>query len=167
MASSNHDFRNVKRVRKAFANAAMYRVLSQILGAAIYVLLVRIMTEHDYGVYSLFYSIPMVIGAVLSLGIGNALLRFLPEYFAEQNFALARHFISWSMRLRLLTTSSFLLVCLFFWEQIAPVFEIAPYRDYFIVFVAITVTHFQSRILTLVLGANLMQHWSSGLAQIG
>src|SRR5690606_19290330 len=157
------DFRNVKRARKAFANAAIYRALSQILGAAKYVLLVRIMTEHDYGVYSLFYSIPVVIGALLSLGIGNALLRFLPEYFAQHNFALARHFISWAMRLRLLTTSLFLLACLLFWERIAPIFEIAPYKDYFIIFVAIAVTHFQSRLLTLVLGANLMQQWSSGL----
>jgi O-antigen/teichoic acid export membrane protein len=163
MMQSNPEFRSIKRVRSALVNAAVYRAISQVAGALTFVLLVRIMTEHNYGIYQLFYCIPAVMGAVLSLGIANALQRFLPEYFSRKDFAVARHLIRWSLRLRLLTTTLFLSLCLLFWEQIGQLFDVAELRSYFLIFAPIVLTHFQCRILTLALSANLMQQWSSGL----
>jgi O-antigen/teichoic acid export membrane protein len=163
MTPPSSEFRGVGRVRSALVSSAIYRVLSQAAGVATYVLLVRIMTEYDYGIYSLFYSVPAVMGAVLSLGIGNALLRFLPEYFAKRDFGLVRHFVSWALRIRLLTNAFFLVLCIVFWDQIAPIFEVQHLRPAFLIFTAIVLTHFQCRILTIMFGANLMQRWSSGL----
>ncbi len=163
MNQQNMEFRGVDRVRSALANAAVYRAISQIAGAATYILLVRIMTEYDYGIYNLFYSIPAVMGAILSLGIGNALHRFLPEYLARKDYGLARHFVSWALRLRLLTSLLFISLCLVFWDRLAPIFEVTHLKQYFLIFAVIIVTHFQCRIITLALSANLMQQWSSGL----
>ncbi len=160
----SEEFRNVGRVRRALASAAIYRAISQLVGAVTYVLLIRLMTEYDYGIYSLFYSVPAVLGAVLSLGLGNALTRFLPEYFANKNYALVRHFVRWTLWIRLLTISLFIALCLTFWDQIAPIFDIGHLRSTFLIFVAILLTHFQCRILMMALSANLMQQWSSGLA---
>jgi O-antigen/teichoic acid export membrane protein len=164
MNHTHSEFRSIARVRSALANAAIYRAMSQAVGVVIYVLLVRIMTEYNYGVYQLFYSVPGVMGAVLSFGISDALHRYLPEYFARKDYALARHFIRWSLMLRLFVSILFLSTCLLLWDQIAPIFKIQDAKPYFYVFIAVAITHFQCRTLTLALGANLMQQWSSGLA---
>jgi O-antigen/teichoic acid export membrane protein len=160
----NPGFRSVARVRSAFANAAFYRALSKIVTAVIYILLVRIMSEYDYGVYQLFYSVPVAMSVVLSLGLGNALHRFLPEYFSREQWGLARHFVSWALRLRLATSILFLTVCLLFWEPIGTFFKIAEAKTEFLIFAVVIITHFQCRIFTLALSANLMQQWSSGLS---
>jgi len=145
-------------------HTAIFKLLSQIAGAAAYVLLVRLLSEGDYGYYQLLYSIPVLIGAVFSLGIGNALSRFLPEYFENRWFGLARRFLSWCFLTRLLTSVVVLSLIIFFWDLLAPIIKIENLKEYFYVFAFITVTHFQCGILTLTLSAFLLQQWSSGLA---
>jgi len=53
----------------------IFKTLGQISGFIATVLLVRALSENDYGVYNLLYSVIGLIGMVASLGVGNALQR--------------------------------------------------------------------------------------------
>ena len=53
-----------------------------------------------------------------------------------------------------------------FWDEIAPFFDIAEYRDHFMLFALVIITHFQCHILSISLSAHLLHKYSVGLAAI-
>ena len=163
MTTDVKDYGRRNRVTKAIAHNVIFRLLSQGIVALTYVLLVRAFSEHEFGVYQLFYTIPPIVAAVFSLGIAVTVTRYLPEYFARKEFGFARKLLAWAMRLRFTTSVVIVSLTIIFWDKIAPHFNIAEYKQYFYVFGAITVTHFQCRLFTMALSAYLLQQWSMGL----
>jgi len=121
------------------------------------------LTQEEFGVYQLFYAIPPVIATVFSFGIGNALSRYLPEYFDNNRFSIASSLLSWGMRIRLATSILVLGASIFFWDSFSALFKITEYHTYYIVFAVIVVTYFQCQLLTTSLSAYLLQQWSMGL----
>ena len=67
--------------------SVIFRVLSQVVSLVATVLLVRLLSEHDYGIYNLLYSLIGLLGMFFSFGIANTLQRYMPEYyiFTENN----------------------------------------------------------------------------------
>jgi len=163
MTSSTTEPRKPSRVRQAVVHNIIYRSLSQLATALTYVYMVRMLSQDEFGIYHLFYSIPPVISAVFSFGIANALSRYLPEYFNNGQFPLAKSLLAWGMRLRLVTSILVLSASLIFWEQFSSLFKIAEYHTYYVLFAATVVTHFQCRLITTSLSAYLLQQWSMGL----
>lgn len=56
---------------KAVKYTIVLRTLSQMLSVIMTVLLVRILSEHEYGVYNLLYSIIGLLGMVASFGLAT------------------------------------------------------------------------------------------------
>lgn len=144
----------------------VFRILAQLAGAVAYVLLVRLLSEEDFGQYQLFYAIPSVISTLLSLGLANTLIRYLPEYFNEKRFGLARRLVTWCLRLRFVVTLLSLAAIYLLWDLLAPVFKIQDQREQFLIFAAIVVAMFQARILATAVSTFLLQQWSIGAAAL-
>ncbi|MBT9439494.1 MAG: oligosaccharide flippase family protein, partial [Desulfobacterales bacterium] len=58
----------VKKSLSATKYTVVFRVLSQATSLVVTVLLVRALSEHDYGIYNLLYSVIGLLGMVASFG---------------------------------------------------------------------------------------------------
>ena len=152
-----------RKLRKAVLHNVVFRALSQGVVALTYVFLVRAFTEKEFGIYQLFYTVPPFISAAFSLGITVTLSRYLPEYFGRHEFGMAHELLSWAKRLRLVTSVAIIVAIIAFWDSLAPFFKIQDYKNYFYLFGAIAITHFQCRLLNIALSSYLLQQWSMGL----
>ena len=122
--------------------------------------------ETEFGVYSLFYAMLPVVGTLLSFGMEDTLRRYQPEYLRQGENRLAHWLTRRIGQLRLITTFLFLLIVFAFWNQIAPLFKIADYREHFMLFAVLMLSHFQCQLLSISLSAHLMQKYSVGLTAV-
>ena len=152
-----------KSARTAVFHALLFRIPAQAAALVSYVVLVRWLPETEYGVYSLLYATLPVIGTLMSFGMENTLGRYQPEYLRKGENRLANRLSRNIALLRLTTTAVFLAAILVFWDEIAPFFDIAGYRDHFMLFGLLILTHFQCHILSISLSAHLLQKYSVGL----
>jgi O-antigen/teichoic acid export membrane protein len=151
-----------KSARAASFHAVVLRVPAQLATLLGYVLQVRLLSETEFGVYSLFYAMLPVVATLLSFGMEDTLRRYQPEYLQKGENRLAYRLSRRVGQLRLFTTSAFFVLVLVFWEQVAPFFKIAEYRKEFILFGVLIVGHFQCQVLTMSLSAHLLQKYSVG-----
>src|SRR5262245_9014296 len=80
---------NRKTARRSIINTVVYRALSQVGTLLGYVAMVRSMTEHDFGVFNILYSIVPVVSTVASLGLEQTLRRYQPDYLRSGNLQAA------------------------------------------------------------------------------
>ena len=66
--------------RRSLFHTAVFRTLSQLATLGSYVVLVRGLTEQAFGILNLLYAVIPLIGMCASLGVGQTLRRFQPEY---------------------------------------------------------------------------------------
>ena len=117
----------LKRSRSAFKFTFIFKTLSKASGFIATVLLVRALTEHNYGIYNLLYSIIALIGMVASFGIGNTLQRYIPEYYEKGEFKIAHNLYLTASFIRLISNVVLLGLILVLWEHIAPVLKLSEY----------------------------------------
>jgi O-antigen/teichoic acid export membrane protein len=149
--------------RAAAFHAVLLRVPAQAASLLGYVLLVRYLPESEFGVYSLLYMTLPVVGTLISFGLEDTLRRYQPEYLRKGENRLAHKLARRVSQLRLALALVFLAIVLIFWDTIAPFFKIAEYREHFLLFALLIVSHFQCQVLTLSLSAHLLQKYSVGL----
>jgi O-antigen/teichoic acid export membrane protein len=154
---------NKQGARRATFYTLLLRPPAQIASALSYVLLVRLLSERDYGIYNLFYATLPLVSAAASFGLEHTLRRFQPEYLKKGQNRLADLVVRKIGVIRLLTNAGLLLLILALWQYVAPPFKILEYRDYFWLFAVIVLTHFQCVILTIALSSHLLQKYSLGM----
>jgi O-antigen/teichoic acid export membrane protein len=150
------------RARRSLIDTITFRIVSQIATVLSFIVLVRGMTEQQFGVYNLMYSFIPVIGTVLSLGLEQVLLRYQPEYLRTGNKAGAAWLLRFISRARLGANIIIILLVLLCWDWVAPQFKLTPYRGTFAIFSFLMLMHFQSRILQLGLASHMMHRYSVG-----
>ena len=155
-----------KSARAAAFHAILFRIPAQLATLLGYVVLVRWLSETEFGVYSLFYAMLPLVGTVMSFGMENTLHRYQPEYLRRGENRLAKRLSSNIALLRLATTSLFLVAIWVFWSDLAPFFKIADYRDHFMLFALAMLAHFQCQILAISLSAHLLHRYSVGLTAV-
>jgi O-antigen/teichoic acid export membrane protein len=98
--SKHHDLGNIGSILKAFYSGAALSLVVKVVGAALafilQVLLARFMTEAEYGLYTYVVAWVMVAVVFSPIGINRAAVKFIPEYIANQRFAMVRNFVRWS-----------------------------------------------------------------------
>jgi O-antigen/teichoic acid export membrane protein len=150
------------RARRSLIDTVSFRVVSQAATVLGLIVLVRGMSEQQFGIYSLMYAFIPVIGTVLSLGLEQVLLRYQPEYLRAGNKAGA----AWLMRVialgRLSANIVIILIVFLCWKFVAPLFKLTAYRDVFAIFSVLMLLHFQSRVLQLALASHMMHRYSVG-----
>ena len=95
-----------KSARVAAFHAIFLRVPAQVATLVGYVVLVRLLSETEFGVYSLFYAVLPVVGTLLSFGMEDTLRRYQPEYLRNGENRLAHWLTRRIGQLRLITTVS-------------------------------------------------------------
>ena len=154
------------RVRRSLFHTAFFRVLSQLATVASYVVLVRALSEQDFGVLSLLYALIAVISTAASLGIEQTLRRYLPEYLQSGNQPAAAWLLRIAASTRFATNVLLLGVILLLWHWIAPIFHIDPYRAEFMLFSVLILLHFQASILQISLSSHMLQGYSVGMTVV-
>jgi O-antigen/teichoic acid export membrane protein len=152
--------------RRSVFHTAVFRVLSQVATLAGYVVLVRALTEHAFGVLSLLYAFIPVVSTVASLGIEQTLRRYQPEYLRAGNASAAAWLLRVAASARFLVNLLLLGIILLTWQWLAPVFQLTPYYNEFVIFSVLVLLHFQASILQASLSAHMLQGYSVGMTVV-
>jgi O-antigen/teichoic acid export membrane protein len=150
-----------KFVRSA-KSTVVFKTLSQSLSGVALIVLIRALSENDYGVYNLFYSIIGIVGMIASFGLSNTLQRFIPEYYSKGEFRIAHNLYRMTSLIRLLANVVVLFLLLFLWDYLAPYLKLEAFRNYFCLFAVVIILHMQWGLLDNCLGAFFLQKYTQG-----
>jgi len=150
------------RARRSIIDTVSYRAISQVATILGYVVMVRGMSQEDFGVYNLLYAFIPVLSTIGSLGLEQTLRRYQPEYLQSGNEAAARWLVRFVASSRFGLNAIILAIILLAWNTAAPLFKLTPYRAEFVLFGALVLLYFQARILQLSLGARMLHRLSVG-----
>jgi O-antigen/teichoic acid export membrane protein len=156
-------FYNRTRARRSVVDTLRYRIISQIATVASYVVLVRGMSEHEFGVLSLLYALIPVLSTLASFGVEQVLRRFEPEYLHVGKSQAAAWLVRTVASIRLVSNLVLLTLIGLLWNWIAPLFQLGPYRLQYAYFCALLLMHFQANILQLTLSSHLLQRHAIGM----
>ncbi len=148
--------------RRSLIDTVAFRAVSQVTTGLALIVQVRGMSEHDFGIYSLLGTFVPVIGTLVSLGLEQVMMRFQPEYLRAGNRVGAAWLTRTIASGRLAVNILLILLVLLFWNLIAPLFKLGPYRGTFAIFSVLVLLQFQSRILQLALASHMMHRYSVG-----
>jgi O-antigen/teichoic acid export membrane protein len=148
--------------RRSLLNTIGYRAISQLATMAGYIVLVRALPEHAFGIFSLLYSFIPVISTVASLGLELTLKRFQPEYLRSGDTTAAAWLLRVVMIMRLASNALVLALIFLGWNLIAPLFQLSAYRADFVLFALLVLLYFQGRILEFALGSHMLHRYAVG-----
>jgi len=151
-----------EKARRSLFNTIGYRAISQVSTFLGYLVLVRALSEQAFGVLSLLYAFIPVVSTVASLGLEQTLRRFQPEYLRSDNAAAAGWLVRFVARARLLSNALILAAVLLTWNLVAPLFQLAPYRDEFALFSVLVLLYFQARVLEFALASHMLHRYAVG-----
>ena len=141
----------------------IFKTLSQALGLTASILIVRALSEAEYGIYNLLYTTIALIYMIASLGINNTLQRFIPEYYQRGEYSLAHNLYRMLTCFRLMTNILILGLILILWEQISPLLKLAAYKPYFMLFTVIIFLDMQRNMLDICLNSFFLQKYSKAI----
>ena len=151
-----------QQARRSLFHTIRYRAVSQVATALSYIVLVRGMQEHAFGIYNLFYSFIPVITTLASFGLEQTLRRFQPEYLRTGKLAASAWLVRFVAGARFASTLLMIAVILLAWNLIAKRFDLIGYRVDFAIFGVLIVLFLQSTILQLNLASHMMHQYSVG-----
>src|SRR6476660_5997457 len=148
--------------RRSLIDTVAYRAVSQVATALGYVVMVRAMTEEDFGIFNLLYAFIPFVSTFASLGLDQTLRRYQPEYLRSGNTAAAAWLVRFVASARFGTNIVLLSLILLGWNYFAPFFKLTPYRAEFALFCLLVLLHFQASILQLSLASHMLHRFSVG-----
>ena len=154
----------IKKGLSATKYTVAFRVIAQGLGLIATICLVRVLSEHDYGIYNLLYSLIALMGMFFSFGIANTLQRFMPEYYNRGEYEIAHRLYKAASIIRLISNVAVLGGILLLWDYLAPLLKLTEYKPYFILFCLIIILHLQRGILETCLESYFLQKYSQGIS---
>jgi O-antigen/teichoic acid export membrane protein len=155
-----------QQARRSLFHTVRFRAISQTATILSYIVLVRGMQVHAFGVYNLFYSFIPIITTLASFGLEQTLRRFQPEYLRTDRPAASAWLVRFVRRARLASTVVMLMIVLLAWNLIAPRFGVLAYRIDFAIFGILAILFLQSTILQFSLASHMMHHYSVGSVAI-
>ncbi|NWF75455.1 MAG: oligosaccharide flippase family protein [Nitrospirae bacterium] len=153
----------LKKGSKAAYYTFIFKIGSQFASLVITILLVRFLSEHDYGVYNLLYSTIGIIGIVASFGLSNTLQRFIPEYYQKGEFMLAHRLYETSSFIRLVSNILIIALLILFWDLFAVYLKIEDYKNYFLLFSFILVLYMQWGLVDVCLSSYFLHKYTQGM----
>ncbi|MDY7033286.1 MAG: oligosaccharide flippase family protein [Thermodesulfobacteriota bacterium] len=142
------------------------RSLSQAATLIVTVLLVRALSETQFGIYNLLYSVIPLLSVIASFGLTNTLQRYIPEYYSKGEYQVANNLYRIASLIRLLSNIVILGLFLFFWNIIAPLFKLGEYRNYFILFTLVVFLYMQRELLETCLTSYFLHKYTQALTLI-
>lgn len=158
---SSHPYSR-RGARRSLIDTVAFRAVSQVATILGYIVIVRSMAEHDFGILSLLYAFIPVVSTLASLGLEQTLRRYQPEYLRAGRKDAASWLVRFVAASRLATNVAVIALVLLLWNLVAPLFHLAPYRAEFAMFSVLILLQFQSRILQLSLASHMLHRYSVG-----
>ena len=151
-----------QRARRSLIHTVGFRSLSQVATVLGYVVVVRAMSEHDFGILNLLYAFIPALSTFASLGLEQVLRRYQPEYLRSGNATASAWLVRVISGARLASNVLVLAAVLAAWTVVAPIFQLQPYRFEFALFSLLILLHFQMRILQFSLASHMLHRYSVG-----
>jgi O-antigen/teichoic acid export membrane protein len=151
-----------QQARRSLFHTIRFRAVSQVATVLSYIVLVRGMQEHAFGIYNLFYSFIPVITTLASFGLEQTLRRFQPEYLRTGQPLASAWLVRTVAGARFAATVLMLAIILLGWNLVARRLGLAGYRADFAVFGVLIILFLQSTILQLSLASHMMHQYSVG-----
>jgi O-antigen/teichoic acid export membrane protein len=151
-----------QQARRSLLHTIRFRAVSQVATVLSYIVLVRGMQEHAFGIYNLFYSFIPVTTTLASFGLEQTLRRFQPEYLRAGNFRESAWLVRFVAGARFASTLLMIGIILLAWNLIAKRFDLIGYRADFAIFGVLMILFLQSTILQLSLASHMMHQYSVG-----
>ena len=151
-----------QQARRSIFKTIRFRAISQAATVLSYIILVRGMQEHAFGIYNLFYSFIPVITTLASFGLEQTLRRFQPEYLRTGKAMASAWLVRTVAGARFASTLFMLAIILLAWNVIAKRFDLIGYRTDFAVFGVLIILYLQTAILQLSLASHMMHQYSVG-----
>jgi len=151
-----------QQARRSIFKTIRFRAISQVATVLSYIVLVRGMQEHAFGIYNLFYSFIPVITTLASFGLEQTLRRFQPEYLRTAKPLASAWLVRTVAGARFASTVLMLAIILLAWNVIAKRFDLIGYRTDFAVFGVLIILYLQTIILQLSLASHMMHQYSVG-----
>ncbi len=152
-----------ERARQSMIHTAAFRAISQVATIIGFVVMVRGMSEHDFGVFHLLYAVIPLISAGASFGLEHVLRRYQPEYLSQNRRPAAAWLVRFVSRARFGTNLVVLGLIFAGWHVITPIFKLEPYRGEFVFFSALILLFFQFRVLEISLSSHMLHRYSMGM----
>ena len=141
----------------------IFRSLSQAATLVVTVLLVRALSETQFGIYNLLYSVIPLLSVIASFGLTNTLQRYIPEYYSREEYQIADNLYRLTSLIRLLSNIVILGLFLFFWNTVAPLLKLGEYRNYFILFTLVILLYMQRELLETCLTSFFLHKYTQTL----
>ena len=155
-----------EKTTNAIKYTFIFKSLGQICGMMATILLVRALSENEYGIYNLLYSVIGFLGTIASLGIGNTLQRYIPEYYQKGEFHIAHNLYRMTTAIRMTVDVAILGFILLFWQEISPLLKLTEYKAYFMLFTLVIFLHRQRGILETCLSSYFLHKYSKSIAVV-
>jgi hypothetical protein len=148
--------------RRSLIDTVAYRAMSQVATALGYVVMVRAMTEEDFGIFNLLYAFIPFVSTFASLGLDQTLSALSARVPAEQDtrcWRLARtirRIRETRHKHRSAEPDTARL------ELLRTFFKLTAYKAEFAFFCLLVLLHFQASILQLSLASHMLHRFSVG-----
>ena len=145
------------RAAEAGLSAAVLKIIHQIISFGATILLVRALSQEEFGIYSILYAVIPMLNIVGSLGLHNVLQRFLPEYYAGSELRLAGKLAVRVFTIRFIATIVILAAIFTYWDTLSGLVKIKEYKEYFAIF-CVCIIAYQQWGLLLVTAESFFLH---------
>jgi O-antigen/teichoic acid export membrane protein len=146
-----------ERIRRGLMNFVLGKGVSAIAGMFAMLLVIRALSVPSFAAYSVLVALVELLTAISGLGLAHALLRYVPELYAQHFQISLRKFVYGSIGLRsavLLIAASFAYL---FADHLAPLIGLGNVIEVFQVFLLVVVLRSSSQFLSQILESTLHQ----------
>lgn len=154
------------KTTNAVKHTLIFKTFAQLFGVGATILLVRALSESEYGIYNLLHALIGLIGTIASLGLSDTLQRYIPEYYQKGEFKIAHNLIRMASVIRFITDTVILCFILSLWDTIAPVLKLTEHKSIFTLFTLVVLLHHQRNIVETALSSYFLHKFSKPIAAI-
>lgn len=148
------------KAAEAGVSTAVLKVFHQIISFGATVLLVRTLSQEAFGIYSILYAVIPMLNIVGSFGLQEVLQRFLPEYYAKNEFKLASKLVFRVFVLRIIVSVFVIFAIFMYWDVLSGLIKIQDYKNYFAIFCVCITAYQQWGILTATVEAHFLHKFA-------
>lgn len=149
------------RFRKAIQHFLLGRAAQSLTSFILTLWLVRLLESADYGAYMVLWGMVEMMVPLSSLGMLEAVRRFLPELATRGTSDALKKFVKWMTLIRLAIMAIWTLLIAIFWVDIATWMSFSvPQQDATLIGVGLIITVLGFRYAAEMLECLLEQRWS-------
>jgi len=152
-------------MRNSSGYVLLGKLITPVITFLVSVLIVRILSVNDFGIYNFVFAVMAYVGLFSSFGLPNIFKRYIPEFMHNREHRNVRKTVEYGLIIRLLMLLIALSGITLFAEPIGTLFKIDNYIQYFQIFAFGILFYLEAQLLGTAL-VSLFLHKYFVLTQI-